>query len=50
MIETRQLKNVVIFIQIILKSCLESGKFPSELKKENVIPSDKKDDRKISEN
>ena len=34
-------------LKLIFQSCLESGKFPSEWKKANVVPIHKKDDRQI---
>ena len=41
-----------IFVQpclkLIFKSCLESGKFPSEWKKTNVVPVHEKGDKQIS--
>ena len=37
-------------LELILKSCLESGKFPLELKKAIVIPAHKKGDKQILKN
>ena len=37
-------------LKLIFQSCLESGKFPSELKKANVVPIHKKGDKQILKN
>ena len=37
-------------LKLIFKSCLESGKFPSEWKKTNVVPIHKKGDKQILKN
>ena len=37
-------------LELIFKSCLESGKFPLEWKKVNVVPPHKKGDKQILEN
>ena len=37
-------------LELIFKSCLESGKFPPEWKKINVVPAYKKGDKQILEN
>ena len=37
-------------LEFIFKSCLESGKFPLEWKKANVVPAHKKEDKQILEN
>ena len=37
-------------LKFIFVSCLESRKFPSELKKANVVPIRKKGDKKILRN
>ena len=37
-------------LELIPKSCLESGKFPFEWKKANVVPEHKKGDKKILKN
>ena len=37
-------------LELIFKSCLESGKFPLEWKKANVIPAYKKGDKQLLEN
>ena len=37
-------------LELIFKSCLESGKFPLEWKKTNVVPAHKKGDKQILEN
>ena len=37
-------------LEFIFKSCLESGTFPSEWKKANVVPVHKKDDDQCFKN
>ena len=37
-------------LKLIFQSCLESGKFPTEWKKTNVVPVHKKDDKQILKN
>ena len=37
-------------LNIILKTCLNTGKFPSEWKKGNVVPIHKKDDKQSVKN
>ena len=37
-------------LELIFKSCLESGKFPPEWKKANVVPAHKKGAKQILEN
>ena len=37
-------------LKLIFQSCLESGKFPSEWKKANVVPIHKKGDKQILKN
>ena len=37
-------------LELIFQACLESGKFPSEWKKANVVPVHKKGDKQISKN
>ena len=36
--------------KLIFKSCLDSGKFPLELKKANVVPAYKKEDKQLLKN
>ena len=54
MISVRMLKlcgeSVLILLQLIFKSCLESGTFPSEWKKPNVVPVHKKGDKQTLKN
>ena len=37
-------------LELISKPCLESGKFPLEWKKANIVPGHKKGDKQILEN
>ena len=37
-------------LELIIKSCLESGKFPLEWKKANVVPAYKKGDKQLLKN
>ena len=37
-------------LQLIFRSCIENGKFPSEWKKANVVPVHKKGNKQILEN
>ena len=52
MISIRMLKicgePISKLLEIILKSCIRKGRFPSEWKKVNVVPVDKKGDKQVS--
>ena len=54
MISIRMLKicgnSVCKPLQLIFRSCIENGKFPSEWKKVNVVPVHKKGNKKTLEN
>ena len=54
MIRTRMVKicddSIYKPLKLIFQSCLESGKFPSEWKKANVVPIHKKGDKQILKN
>ena len=43
-------KSILKPLELIFKSCIESGKFPIEWKKANVIPVHKKNDKQLKEN
>ena len=53
MISTRVLKvcgnYIYKLLQLIFRSCVESGKFPSECKKTNIVPIDKNGNKQTLE-
>ena len=54
MIGIRMLKicgeSILKPLELVFKSCIESGKFPIEWKKANVVPVHKKNDKRLKEN
>ena len=54
MIGIRMLKicgeSILKPLELVFKSCIESGKFPIEWKKANVVPVHKKNDKQLKEN
>ena len=54
MISIRMLKicgdSILKPLELIFKSCIESGKFPIEWKKANVVPVHKKNNKQLIEN
>ena len=42
--------SIVKHLPIIFKDCLQSGSFPNNWKKSNVVPADKKGDKQLLQN
>ena len=43
-------KSICKPLDLIFQSCIKQGKFPTELKKGNVVPAHKKEDKQILKN